>query len=57
MKDELRSTKNIRRVFLSLLPAQAFASGLPAINLLVSSYIIGNYFGSDKSLKTKTESR
>ena len=47
MKDELRSTKNIRRVFLSLLPAQAFASGLPAINLLVSSYIIGNYFGSD----------
>lgn len=46
MKDELRSTKNIRRVFWSLLPAQAFASGLPAINLLVSSFIIGNYFGS-----------
>ncbi len=46
MKNELRSTKNIRRVFWSLLPAQAFASGLPAINLLVSSFIIGNYFGS-----------
>ena len=47
MKDELRSTKNLRRVFVSLLPAQAFASGLPAINLLLSSFIIGNYYGSD----------
>ncbi len=46
-KDKLKSTKNIRKVFSSLLPVQAFAMGLPSINLLVSSFIIGNFFGSN----------
>lgn len=39
------STKIIRKLFLTLLPVQALAVGLPAINALVSSFVIGNYIG------------
>lgn len=39
--------KLIHKLFLSLLPIQALAVGLPAINTLLSSFIIGNYIGSE----------
>ena len=39
--------KLIHRLFLSLLPIQALAVGLPAINSLLNSFIIGNFMGAE----------
>ncbi|MDO4939399.1 MAG: MATE family efflux transporter, partial [Lachnospiraceae bacterium] len=43
---EIGTTNNLRKVFMSYFPVQAFSNGLPAINTLISSFIIGNFFGS-----------
>lgn len=40
------SDQIIRKLFLSLLPVQALSVGLPQINSLVSSFIIGSSYGS-----------
>lgn len=45
--EETLSRKNIRKLFLSLLPVQAFAVGMPAINNLLDSFIIGNFIGAN----------
>lgn len=38
-------TRILRRLFLQLLPVQAFAAGLPAINSLLDGLIVGNLIG------------
>lgn len=43
---EKESAILIRRLFLSLLPIQALAIGLPAINRLMDSFVVGNAFGT-----------
>lgn len=43
---EKESVLLIRRLFLSLLPVQALAIGLPAINRLIDSFIVGNTLGT-----------
>jgi len=45
MNDSLR-TKNLSKVYMSLFPIQALAAGLPAINALLDSLIIGNFIGT-----------
>ena len=37
----------IRKLFLSLIPIQALSVGLPAINSLITTFIIGNFIGTD----------
>ena len=39
------TTTVIRKLYLSLFPIQAFAAGLPFINSLLSSFLIGNLIG------------
>lgn len=39
-------TDNIKSMFVSLSPIQALSAALPAINILLSSFIIGNTLGS-----------
>lgn len=46
MKTDSKSTQIVRKLFLSLLPVQALAVGLPAINALLSSFIVGNALGA-----------
>lgn len=40
------STRILRRLFWQLLPVQALAMGLPAINSLMNSFIVGRYVGA-----------
>jgi len=42
-----RETKIIRKLFLSLLPTQAIAYGLPSINDLINSLIVGKTMGAE----------
>lgn len=42
-----KDTNQIRRLLLSLMPIQALAFGLPAINSLLNSFIIGHFLGSE----------
>lgn len=42
---EKQDTRLVRRLFLQLLPVQAFAAGLPAINSLLDGLIVGNLIG------------
>lgn len=43
--EKKESTQIVRRLFLSLLPVQAMAAGLPAINSLLDTFIVGNALG------------
>jgi len=45
--DKNKETKIIRKLFLSLLPTQAIAFGLPSINNLVNSLIVGKFMGAE----------
>lgn len=42
-----QETKIVRKLFLSLLPVQAMAVGLPAINSLLDAVFVGNLLGQD----------
>lgn len=47
MNDTASATRIIRKLFWSLLPVQAMAVGLPAINALLDTAIVGNLLGPD----------
>ena len=41
------STRIIRKLLMTIMPVQALAMGLPSINGLINTFIIGNFIGSD----------
>lgn len=48
MKEKIKTNQNnqIKRLLLYLLPIQSLAVGLPAINSLLSGFVVGHYFGT-----------
>ena len=47
MMGEKRSDLLIRKLYLSLIPVQALSVGLPAINNLINTFIVGNFIGTN----------